>query len=114
MSQAHINFPSGVGMAFETAGRSAALAFSPYRQIPSGSEASLLAAQLESIAARIRSRELLGPDAVEAVLWSCAGFLYSTGAEPVAITVTACAVDKEGIVPAHQVREDEDIDERGL
>ncbi len=114
MRQARINFPSGVGMAFETAGRNAALALFPYRQVPSGSEAGLLAAQLEKLASRIGNRELLGPDAVEAVLWSCAGFLRSTAAEPMAITVTACAVDKEVLVLAHQVREDEDLDERGF
>ena len=113
MSQAQISFPSGVGMAFETAGRAAALASGPYHAVPSGSEFTVLAGQLERIAARIRSRELLGPDAVEAVLWPCAGFLKSTSEEPVAILVTARTVEEES-VPAHQVSEDEDLDERGL
>jgi hypothetical protein len=96
MSQAQINFPSGVGMAFETAGRIAAIARGRYRDAPSGSESQMLAASLEHLAGQVRRRELLGPDAVEAVLWSCAGFLISTQKEPEVVTVTATAVPEEG------------------
>ena len=113
MSQAQINFPSGVAMSFETAGRIAAIARDPYRDIPSGSEGQVFAARLEYLAKQVRGQELLGPDAVEALLMSCAGFLQSTCTEPVSILVTARTVTEED-VPAHQVSEDEDIDERGL
>jgi hypothetical protein len=113
MSQAHIGFPAGIGMTFETSGRVAATAVDPYRHVPSGSEASVLAYRLEQLAERMRKQELVGPEAVERVLWTCAGFLISTQKEPVAISVTARTIADED-VPAHQVSEDEDPDEQGL
>lgn len=113
MSQAHIGFPSGVAMQFETAGRIPSIAASYYRDAPSGSELNVLARRLELLAERMRRQELNGSDAVEHVLWACAGFALSTQAEPVAITVTARTITDEE-VPAHQVSEDEDLDEQGL
>jgi hypothetical protein len=113
MSQAQISFPSGVAMSFETAGRVAAIAVAPYRDIPGGSESQVFAARLEHLARQVRGQELLGPDAVEALLVSCAGFRQSTCTEPVAILVTARTITEEN-VPAHQVSEDEDPDEQGL
>jgi hypothetical protein len=113
MSQAQISFPSGVAMSFETAGRIAAIAVAPYRDIPGGSEGQVFAARLEHLARQVRGQELLGPDAVEALLVSCGGFLQATCTEPVPILVTARTVTEED-APAHEVSEDEDINEQGL
>ena len=114
MSRAHISVPTGVAMQFETAGRVAATATSPYHHAAlCGGQANVLALRLEQLAGRIRRGELVGPQAVERVLWSCAGFLLSTQTPAEPIPVTARTITDED-VPAHQVSEDEDPDERGL
>lgn len=113
MSQASISFPSGISMHFETAGRAAAIAVGRYRQAAGDGTLDVLATRLEELAAQLRRRELVGTEAVESVLWPCAGYLLH-GQKPVEpIPVTARTITDED-VPAHQVSEDEDPDERGL
>lgn len=113
MSRASIGFPSGMAMQFETAGRAAAVAVARYRQGGGDGALDVLATRLEELAAQLRRRELVGPDAVESVLWSCAGYLLSTRTPQEPIPVTARAIADED-VPAHQVSEDEDLNEQGL
>jgi hypothetical protein len=108
----------GIQLVWDGATRRAAIAVTPFRPDPGSNPRSALAYRLEETAAALRAGDLMGADAVEQLLWACAGYAQGTQVPPAVINVGARTIADDGApdddVPSHQVGEDEDPVEQGF